>query len=237
MPVVYLDFLSMYPTVNCLLGNWKLLTAQRIETVDATAAIQELLDTVSLENCFRPETWKRLRCLVWIKPQSDVLPIRAAYGDGQSLEIGVNPLTCDSLLCYALPDLVASKLLTSRVAKVERAIEFRPVGLLDGLRPVALGGEAAVDPATQDFFQAVIENRKRVSALSDLSPVERERLGDFLKVLANASSYGIFAQVDRHELGGGQLEEVVVHGPLAPYRCKVSAPETPGEYCFPPLPP
>lgn len=235
VPVVYLDFLSMYPTVNCLLGNWKLLTAQTIETVDSTNEVQALLDTVTLDDCFRPESWAQFQGLVWIRPQGDVLPVRAAYGDGQSLEIGVNPLNCDGVICYALPDLVASKLLTGRPPKVERAIAFKPTGTLGGLQSVALRGEVVVDPATQDFFQAVIEARKRVGLPSNMSPAERDRLDGFLKVLANASSYGIFAQVDRHELGAGQLEEVVVHGPGQPFRCKVSAPETPGEYCFPPL--
>jgi hypothetical protein len=235
VPVVYLDFLAMYPTVNCLLGNWKLLIAQTIETIDSTTEVQALLDTVTLDGCFMPETWSQFQSLVWIKPQGNVLPVRAAYGDGQSLEIGVNPLTCDGLVCYTLPDLVASKLLTGRPPKVERAIAFKPIGILGGLQPVALRAEVVVDPVTQDFFQAVIEARRRVALRTNLSPAERERLDGFLKVLANASSYGIFAQVDRHELGAGQLEEVLVHGPGQPFSCKVSAPETPGKYCFPPL--
>ena len=34
VPVVYLDFLSMYPTVNSLMGLWELVTARRIRAVD-----------------------------------------------------------------------------------------------------------------------------------------------------------------------------------------------------------
>ena len=32
LPVVYLDFLSMYPTVCALMGVWKLLTARRVKS-------------------------------------------------------------------------------------------------------------------------------------------------------------------------------------------------------------
>ena len=35
LPVVYTDFVSMYPTVNALLGNWAMLTAGEITTVEA----------------------------------------------------------------------------------------------------------------------------------------------------------------------------------------------------------
>ena len=35
VPVVYCDFLSMYPTVNTLMGLWWLITAQNLRVVDA----------------------------------------------------------------------------------------------------------------------------------------------------------------------------------------------------------
>jgi hypothetical protein len=54
----------------------------------------------------------------------------------------------------------------------------------------------------------------------------------FLKVLANSGSYGIYAQMDRRE----QPDAVTVYGPTGvPFTTKVVAPETPGEYCFPPI--
>src|SRR3989337_1731751 len=36
VPVVYVDFLSMYPTVCTLMGLWRLLTSERIDVEDAT---------------------------------------------------------------------------------------------------------------------------------------------------------------------------------------------------------
>ena len=45
----------------------------------------------------------------------------------------------------------------------------------------------------------MIEERKRLASNTSLSDEERRRLDKALKVLANATSYGIFAQMDRKE--------------------------------------
>jgi len=43
MPVQVVDFTSMYPTVHCLRGIWRLVTAERLVAVDAMDEIRELL--------------------------------------------------------------------------------------------------------------------------------------------------------------------------------------------------
>ncbi len=56
----------------------------------------------------------------------------------------------------------------------------------------------------------------------------------FLKVLASATGYGIFAQMDPRETN--EPESVTCYGiDPDPYRCRVAHPEEPGTYCFPPL--
>jgi hypothetical protein len=85
------------------------------------------------------------------------------------------------------------------------------------------------DPAAEDFFQQVIEERQLVKRDSALDPVERERLQHFLKNPANAASYGIFIQLKRQE---GPETTADVFG-LEDYRCTVQHPETPGAYLFP----
>ena len=67
------------------------------------------------------------------------------------------------------------------------------------MRPAKLRGIVEVDPGTQDFFKVVIEERKRLSGRPDISVAEREQLDAFLKVLANAASYGIYAEMNRYE--------------------------------------
>ena len=55
-----------------------------------------------------------------------------------------------------------------------------------------------------------------------------------LKTLGSATSYGIFAQMDRQE--SDKEVELTCYGiDPEPYACKVKHPEAPGEYCFPPL--
>jgi hypothetical protein len=60
------------------------------------------------------------------------------------------------------------------------------------------------------------------------------RLDKSLKVLANATSYGIFAEMNRQETE--KRVKVKCHGiDPDPFDCSVLHPEVPGEFCFPPL--
>ncbi|MHB8217803.1 MAG: hypothetical protein ACYDDS_17150 [Candidatus Sulfotelmatobacter sp.] len=55
-----------------------------------------------------------------------------------------------------------------------------------------------------------------------------------LKVLANATSYGIYAEMHRQE--SDRKQTVTCHGIDAePFRCRVAHPDVPGEYCFSPI--
>ncbi len=235
MPVEVHDFTSMYPTVNTLMGLWRHHTAERIDIVDTTKETAEWLGTVTLEEMFDPAAWRRLVGLVQIEADGDILPVRARYGlKGQpNATIGVNPYWSTQPQWFTLADVVASTLLTGRPPKVLRAIRFEPVGIVDALRTVRLGGDIRIDPARQDFFKAVIE--KRV-------PVKIEPLGAFLKVLANAGSYGIFAQFDRADLAPGTNRGVIVEDGASgdpsensSYTITTDHPETPGPFAFPPI--
>jgi hypothetical protein len=232
LPVRYVDFTSTYPTVNGLMDLWQLLTAAKLEVVDATEEVTSLLARVTLARVFEKSFWRDLRVLVEIEPDGEVLPTRGAYeGVGVGWQIGVNPLWADRSLWYALPDVVAAALLTGRPPTVLRALRLVPGGQLTDMCRVELRGEVAVDPQRDDFFRAVIERR---NALPDREGTNAP-LADFLKVLANASSYGIFAEMVRHELPGGEELPVMVYGLEDPYRRNVATPEEPGSYAFPPL--
>ena len=69
------------------------------------------------------------------------------------------------------------------------------------LKPVSLRGMVEIDPTRVDFFKAVIEARARVRKDSHLSAAERDALAYFLKILANAGSYGLFVEVNPAKLG------------------------------------
>jgi hypothetical protein len=240
VPVVYCDFLSMYPTVNALMDLWRFMIAKSIEVEDATDQVHRLLATVSKERLFNPSTWRKLPAFVQLEPDEDILPVRAAYDEGtRDWQVGSNYLKVGAsgeTLWYALPDVVASVLLTGKVPRIKHAVRLIPRGRQRGLRPVLLGGKVRVDPRRTDFFKTVIEERKRLSQRTDLTDEERSRLDQFLKILANATSYGILAEMVRHELPEGKTQRVEVYGvDDAPFSCVVSAPETPGEFCFPPI--
>ena len=55
--------------------------------------VQELLDGVSIEQCFDQDLWSQLVGIAQITPDDDVLPCRARYGNDPSWNIGINPLT------------------------------------------------------------------------------------------------------------------------------------------------
>lgn len=66
-----------------------------------------------------------------------------------------------------------------------------PKGKMRGLRPVMLAGKMLVDPQKTDVFKTVVDERKRLAKRTDITDEERSRLDRLLKILANATSYGI----------------------------------------------
>jgi hypothetical protein len=237
VPVVVCDFTSMYPTVNALMGLWPLITANRIDAIDATEQVQQFLNQVSLVDCYQPATWPQFVGVAQIIPDGDILPVRATYGPEPGWTIGVNPLNCKTPLWFTIPDLVTSKLLTGKTPIVLRAIRYQvAAGGHQQLHPVSLRGQVLVDPNQDDFYVAIVTRRAQLKTETADHPktcrCEPCRTAAFLKVLVNAGSYGIFAELNRIE----RPASVNVHGIAADsWRRKVDAPERPGDFCFPPL--
>jgi hypothetical protein len=241
VPVVYTDFLSMYPTVNVLMGLWKFVVAREVSVVQVEVSRTiEFLRTITPEKLFDPQTWSKLPAFVRVVPDGDVLPTRAKYSlESNDYQVAVNYLYSENAdhkdgLWYALPDVVASVLLTGKVPHIVEAFEIVPIGTLPTLRPITLRETVPIDPGSDDFFKRVIEERKRLAKNTALPEQERDRLDKALKVLANATSYGIFAEMRREE--SAKKIAVTCYGlDSKPFECKVLNPERPGEYCFPPL--
>jgi hypothetical protein len=68
--VRYCDFKSQYPTVNAQMGLQDLLLARTITVRDVTAETRDFLATIRLEDLQQPETLRRLRGLVKLRPDS-----------------------------------------------------------------------------------------------------------------------------------------------------------------------
>lgn len=234
VPVVYLDFTSMYPTVNALMGQWALLTAEAIGVEEATGEIAAFLTRVSADAMLDPASWKVLPAIVEVLPDDDILPVRYRSHEVSTFNIGVNYLKAAAPMWYTLADVAASILLTGKRPNITRALRFAPIGQQQ-LRPVRLRGEVAVDPRRDDFFRTVIEERQRIkgrlrdAASEDCAPLDA--LQTFLKVLANSTSYGIYVEMSRQESSPTAYE--VWNGTGAHWRQEVAHPEEPGAYFCP----
>jgi hypothetical protein len=241
VPVVYVDFLSMYPTVNGLMNLWKFVIAKEIRVVTGCQReMEELIRSLTPKALFRPSTWRRFPAFVKIVPDGDLLPSRAKYSNASNdFQVALNYLYAkdgpgSDGLWYSLPDVIASLLLTGKIPKIVDAFKLVPAGKLTDLRPIYFCGEVRVDPRTQDLFRTVIEQRKSKTKRSSLTQQGVKRLDKSLKVFANATSYGIYAEMNREETE--KRVKIQCQGIDAePYECSVLHPEVPGEFCFPPL--
>jgi len=170
VPVIYTDFLSMYPTVNSLMGLWALITAARIDIEDVTEETQRLLDTVTVADCFDPAMWRKLVGLVELQPDGDVLPVRVPYVDGaDSYQISVNPLRADETLWYATPDALSAALLAGKAPRIPAPCASPPSACRTVSKPsTSPARSASTRPATTSF--AWSSNNVNASRLAPTSP-------------------------------------------------------------------
>jgi AraC-like DNA-binding protein len=235
--VIYCDFLSMYPTVCALMNLWRFVTANGVDWRDSTAETRDLLRTISLEELYDKDTWQRLPVLVQVSPDADMFPIRAKYGYDNQTTIGLNFLTSDQPLWFTLADCIASKLLTGKSPKVIRAITFDPTEIQGDLKLVQIMGNSdfTIDPAKSDFYLRTIDLRTSIkSQIPSARGSNREKLDrtqQFLKLLANSTSYGVFVEinVDKQD----QLADVRIQGGTSSYVTKSRNIEKPGPFFHP----
>jgi hypothetical protein len=227
LPVVLTDFSSQYPTINSLLGNREVLIAESLSFEDATADVQALVDKITLDDCFKPSYWKKMKFFARIRPDEDILPVWAEYNDdGITKNIGVNYFTSKEPVWLSGPDVIASKLLAGKVPRIEKAIRMVPHGRQKGLKATSLRGMVAVDPRKHDLFQ-VMDEQKQVYKTSN------EALSYFLKICANSTSYGMFFELTPQK----KFKPVKVKVFSGEHRHEqfVDTIEKPGEWYFPPI--
>ena len=240
---LYADFASMYPTVCTLMNLWRFVIASGLTHEDATADTQAFLDRTTIADLNRQETWKQLRVLVQVQPDVDIFPVRARYSSEPIANIGLNYLTSRRPLWFTLADCMASKLLTGKSPKVVKAIRFDPREPQPDLRSIAVSGNTdyRVDPATDDFYKRVIDLRRSVKARlkarqregadeAELKRLDSEQLA--LKILANATSYGIFIELNVDEPEDAEFQ-VKLHASAGTRPANSMRRENPGEYFHP----
>ena len=226
VPVMRLDFMSQYPTVNALLNNWEILTAASVSFPDVTDAVRQRLKEITLDDCFNRDLWPEFRFFALLKPDHDIFPVRAAYNrrDPDRLNIGVNFLTSRQQLWVAGPDLIAAIIQSNgKVPQIERAIRIVRHGKQDGLKPVSLRGFIDVDPNEQDFFKHIVEQRKAHESDKELK--------HSLKIIANSGAYGLFVQLDERP----ERAKLDVFSGVHYHHQSIKELEAPGPWYFPPL--
>jgi hypothetical protein len=224
VPVIHTDFTSQYPTVNALLGNWDVLKAKSIHFEKCTRDVKQLLSKVSLDATFDRRFWKKLPFFALVNPRNDILPIRTVYGE-KTQNIGLNFLHSKKPIWYAGPDVVASKLLTGKSPHIVKAIRMVANGCQSGLQTTNLGGMVSIDP-TKDFYRKVIE--QRIAHKS-----KNKSIANFLKVLANSGSYGLFVEVNTET--NTKEKNVRYFSGERSGRKPTNYVEKPGAWYFPPL--
>jgi hypothetical protein len=148
-PVVYTDFLSMYSTVNTLMGLWRLVIAGEIRVIEhCKDQADAFLRALTPDILFEPETWTHMNGFVKVVPNGDVLPIRSKYSPASNdWQVGINHVFAQKkdALWYSIPDVVASILATGCVPEIADAFLIEPSGVLFEAIPTKLRGMVEVD--------------------------------------------------------------------------------------------
>lgn len=197
VPVCPVDFMSQYSSVNELLGNWPVLTADHVTFLDATDEVRQLLSEITLERCFERKLWPHFKHFALVRPDHDILPVRAVY-NGTTQNIGLNYLTSKQSIWFAGPDIVQSILLTGRVPHIEKAIRVVAHRKQPELAKTSLRGMVSIDANRDSLFKHVVEQR----AANEANPA----LYYWLKILASSGSYGLFVELNPNECKSTKLK-------------------------------
>jgi hypothetical protein len=191
LPVTYVDFHAQFPAVSSLLNCREILCAESLEFADFTAEARDMIERITLNDCFRPVLWKeQLRWFALVEPHDDVVPIRAKFGKREDSDptLAWNFLTSKQPIWITGLDAIAAKLMTGKPLKILEAFTVIPRGVQPGLVPVKLYSQLEVDPLRDDLAVKLVELRASVKK-------QNPRLAGGLKVAANAAAFGLPCQM------------------------------------------
>jgi len=247
VPVMRLDFVSQYPTVNTLLGNEDVLKAESVTFEDATDEVRHFLEELApkaLETCFKREPWRHFNFFALVSPDHDIFPVRAPYDEKEpdKLNIGDNYLTSTKPLWYAGPDIIASLIRTGKVPTIVKAVRLVAHETQKEMQDVKLMGEIPFHPYQNgdEFFKLIIEAKERASRDAELAKkngdktleIQNKALKHALKIIANSTSYGCFVQLNEQK----QSTKIkIFSGEYFDPGFNETEVETPGPYYFSPV--
>jgi hypothetical protein len=232
--VTTLDFTSMYPTITMEMDLWRFMIAESLEMKDVTDEIKDMLSKVDLTFLQNKANWKDLVVMVKIQPDEDILPVRMDYkGSGTGYNVGINYLSSESELWYALPEIIASVILTEKVPKIVEAVKFIPKGIQKNLGNSQILG-IDIDPEKDNLVQVLVEERQKIKlqmkeVSKDLPEYQAlKSRAQAIKILVNAMSYGIFIELNPED----KKSVIQVHG-LDSFETSENRYEKAGNYYHP----
>ncbi len=128
--VTYVDLHAQFSAVSSSLACREILCAQSLEFPDFTAGARRMVEQTTLDDCARPEFWKRLRWYARVEANDAVLPMRAKFSKSENADptLGWNFLTSKQPIWITGPDAIAAKLL-GKPPKILEAIAVVPHGV------------------------------------------------------------------------------------------------------------
>ena len=245
LPTVHVDFRRQYQTAFLLQGLQELLAAERLEFVEDTAAVREFVKRFTPEELYRPETYRKLNVLCWVKPAGALLPVRAAFkesgGSGAGrFTMALAPRYSDEPLPSWLHDVIAAKLRdpAGQAPEIVRAERIIPIGR-QALRKTRLFGGAVFDPRKDQFFKVLVEEAERFERgegrYADIPAAIRKEIVRGVKAIGNIACFGALSETRAADLLPGRREEVTLLSDAEPIRAAVAHPEDPGPFACLPL--
>ena len=141
-------------------------------------------------------------------------------GNNSPFNVGINYVTSIEPLWYALPDVIASKLLAGKSPKIIKAIRFIPTEKQTGLKASRILG-IPIDPAKDNLIQVLVEARQRIKH-------QQESRQKAMKILVNSMGYGIFIELNPQD----RKSEIAVYG-VDEFTTKKNHYEIPGKFYHP----
>jgi hypothetical protein len=197
LPVTLLDYTSNYPASAALLNTWKLEIAKELKVKNCTKEARRILSQITQDKLLDKNFWPKLAFIAQVIPDGQPFPLRSYYADdGESTNIGFNPLFSKTSLWFAGPDL-ANAVLHGWKLKVVKAITLIPIGIQSGLKEIPLGNRT-LDPAKEDPYIAWVEEKE----------VTKGEKRNFIKCLLNSGGYGLSVELNRKRFPARKPQKV-----------------------------
>ena len=131
----------------------------------------------------------------------------------------------DKELWYTIEDVLSSKALTGKIPDVIQAYTFTPEGIQENLKDVSISDITI--SSRDDFIRRVIEERIKVKKSNR---ADKDQIQLILKIIANATSYGIYIEENTRPLN--KYKDVDVNS-VEHFTSRVKKIEDTGKYFSP----